>query len=346
MDSKAAASDPVVLIGFESPRAAERRVAGVAAIAHVAAEARRAGARTADVLLADGGALSAVALEDIRRAVPGMLVSFVSKGESPGRLFPSLIPLDDNRAATRFVLQGTGKPGDGVVSRYLNRPLSRSVSALLLTSPAVRPWHATLITSFVSAAMFLSLVFGGGPGLLIGGLLFHAASVLDGVDGEIARATYRSTHRGAVLDNRVDIATNILFYLGLTVSLTQLHKPHAALIAGWAVVAGLVGSMLLSWLSRQLGEQGNFDVLKRYYRRRWPRGIPRSITEALVMITSRDFFALGSALLIIAGHPRLVSIGLANFATLWVLLIVLAMPPLLREKKVTGLALEGTSPLG
>jgi phosphatidylglycerophosphate synthase len=332
MESKNSHCETTVLLSFRDIGAAERRIGGVAAVAHVAAEARAAGAREIRIVLDDGQPLSPAARADLCRACNGSAVHLLARtGESEAiRPFRSGIPLDDSGEAVRHVVRHTGKGSDGLVSRYLNRPISRALSGSLLRLPGIRPWHATAVTAVVAVAMFLSLVFGGWPGLMAGGILFHAASVLDGVDGEIARATYRSSSGGAVLDSLCDMATNILFYLGLTISLTALHKPYAALITGWAVLAGLTGVALLNWMVRQVGEPGDFDLLKRFYRARWPRGVPRLIVDTFVMITSRDFFALGAALLILAGQPRLVSLGLAGFASLWVVMILLAMPPLLR----------------
>jgi phosphatidylglycerophosphate synthase len=342
MESENSRGETAVLLSFRDSGAAERRIGGVAAVAHVAAEARAAGAREIRIALGDGRPLSPAARADLGRACNGSAVHFLDAaiGREPIRPFRSAIPLDPDQAL-RHLVRRTGKGSDGVVSRCLNRPISRALSAWLLRFPGIRPWHATVATAGVALAMFLSLVFGGWPGLIAGGILFHAASVLDGVDGEIARVTYRSSAGGAVLDSLCDMATNILFYLGLTISLTALHKPHAALITGWAVLAGLTGVALLNWVVRQVGEPGDFDLLKRFYRARWARGVPRLIVDTFVMITSRDFFALGAALLILAGQPRLVSLGLAGFASLWVVMILLAMPPLLRGATASGrLAVE------
>jgi phosphatidylglycerophosphate synthase len=343
MESENSRGETAVLLSFRDSGAAERRIGGVAAVAHVAAEARAAGAREIRVVLGDGGPLSSAARADLGRACNGTAVHFLDAptGGEPIRPFRSGIPLTDSGEAVRHLVRGTGKGSDGLVSRYLNRPISRALSVRLLRFPGIRPWHATAATAMVAIAMFLSLVFGGWTGLMVGGVLFHTASVLDGVDGEIARATYRSSAGGAVLDSLCDMATNILFYLGLTISLTAVHKPHAALITGWAVLAGLTGVALLNWVVRQVGEPGDFDLLKRFYRARWARGVPRLIVDTFVMITSRDFFALGAALLILAGQPRLVSLGLAGFASLWVVMILLAMPPLLRGASASGrLAVE------
>jgi phosphatidylglycerophosphate synthase len=316
-------------LAFCNADAAEAPVAGVATVAHAAHLAGRGGVREVWIDLRDSSRLSESALDDVRRACPGIAVR-QGAGEAMALHHP--FPFRDRGEATRWLLRTTGKEGDGYISRHLNRPVSRAISAFLLTRfPGVRPNHATAATFLVALLMFASLILGGWPGLILGGILFHAASVLDGVDGEIARATYRSSPAGAVLDSAVDMATNLLFYAGLTASLSHFYGRIQLEVGGWAVVAGLSGLALLSWLVRQVGEPGNYDLIKRFYRARCPAGFPRFVVEMFVMITSRDFFAFGAMLLILAGQPRMVILGLALFATLWLFLILLALPSLLRN---------------
>jgi CDP-L-myo-inositol myo-inositolphosphotransferase len=323
-----------VRLAFGNAGEAEAPVAGVASIAHAARLACRRGAREVWIDLRDGGRLSEAAMDDVRRACPSVLIRAggSERGGLPSATVHHPFPLGGDGEAIRWLLSSTGKEGDGYISRRLNRPVSRAISAFLLTRfPEIRPNHATAGTAAVALLMFASLIFGGLPGLIAGGLLFHFASVLDGVDGEIARATYRSSPSGAVLDSVVDMATNLLFYVGITISLFRAYGRIQLEVGGWAVMAGLSGLALLSWLVRQLGEPGNYDVIKRFYRARCPSGFPRFVVEMFVMITSRDFFAFGSMLLILAGQPRMVTLGLALFATLWLFLILLALPSLLRN---------------
>jgi phosphatidylglycerophosphate synthase len=322
------------LLLFRDANAAGRPIAGVAAAARAAAVLVEDGAREIWIALEDGGRLSAAAEDDLRRACPGVTFHYGSGDGVPAIRGEEILPLGSDAAAARQILRETAKESDGVVSKYLNRPVSRLLSALLLQIPGFRPVHATIGTALIALAMAYELLFGGHKGLLWGGILFHAASVFDGVDGEVARATYRSSARGASLDTAIDMMTNILFYVGVTVSLTRIFGPGQAMVGGWAVAAGLTGMLILGWLVRQLGEPGNFDLLKRFYRDKFDSGFPRLVVDAMVMITSRDFFAFGSAVLIVTGHPKLVTLGLALFASLWVVLIVLALPQMVRRAQL------------
>lgn len=324
------------LLLFRDAAAAGRPIAGVAAAARAAAVLAEDGAREIWIALEEGGRLSAATAEDLRRACPSVTFRFGAGEGVPTIRGEEIIPLGSDGAAARQVLRETAKDSDGLVSKYLNRPLSRALSALFLQVPGFRPVHATIGTALIAIAMGIALIFGGKGGLVAGGLLFHAASVFDGVDGEVARATYRSSARGAFLDTAVDMATNFLFYVGVTVSLTRIYGVGQTMVGGWAVAAGLTGMLILAWLARQVGEPGNFDLLKRFYRDRWQSGFPRRIVNSVVTVTSRDFFAFGSAFLILTGHPKLVTLGLALFASLWVLLILLALPSIMRRAGRAG----------
>ena len=319
------------LLLFRNAASAGRPIGGVAAAARAAAMLAEEGVREIWIALEEGESLGAATLDDLRRACPD-IVFHVGAGEGvPAIRGEEIIPPGSDGEVVRQLLRDTGKASDGIVSKYLNRPISRALSAILLQIPGFRPTHATVGTALIALAMAAALLFGGRAGLVWGGLLFHFASVFDGVDGEVARATYRTSDFGALLDSLVDMGTNLLFYVGITVSLTRLYGVQQAMIGGWAVAAGLTGILILGWLVRQMGEPGNFDLLKRFYRDRLHSGFPRLVVEAFVTITSRDFFAFGSTVLILVGLPKLVTLGLSLFASLWLVLIFIALPHMVRQ---------------
>ena len=79
---------------------------------------------------------------------------------------------------------------------------------------------------------------------MLGGILVHVASVLDGVDGEIARLKVRASAWGALFDGVLDRLGDAAVVAGLAVwslSPTEGHSPTVI-----AVVAALAasGSML------------------------------------------------------------------------------------------------------
>jgi phosphatidylglycerophosphate synthase len=313
---------------------------------HVVAPDALADIRTAVALFGDRRLVTAAGLDRFARSDADSLLcdgveTAVRTAAGPSGRSLSCLPgetldLDRPAAAAREILKGTAKASDGVVSRLLNRPVSQRISALLLHIPGIRPGHLTAVTALLGLIMFAAFVFDGYAGLVVGGVLFHVASVVDGVDGEIARATFRNSRRGAVLDTSVDMATNLLFYLGVTIALTRLYGPHHALVGGWCVVLGLIGLFIIRRLVAKAGEAGSYDIIKIHYRRRYPDGVPAQIVAFIVAITSRDFFALGNALIILCGGGAAVTYLLAGCSTVWVAFILIAAPSILREAEAAG----------
>ncbi len=106
------------------------------------------------------------------------------------------------RILPRLLRRSLLKPGDGPVSRYMNRPISTRISVwLFLRGISVSP-------NLISAVSFLTCV--GGAALLalgggvLGGVLVQLSSILDGVDGEVARLFQRASGFGKVFDALLD----------------------------------------------------------------------------------------------------------------------------------------------
>lgn len=200
--------------------------------------------------------------------------------------------------ANHAFLRATGKSEDGLVSRYLNRPISRSISALLLRFPAIRPLHATAGTALLAVLMLAALVFGGATGAIVGALLFHAASVFDGVDGEIARATFRTSATGARLDSLIDAATNLAFLGGLSFNLYSRNHGEAALAGLAGILILFIGLWQIGSRSQSLGQPINFEAVKVYLRRGRPNSL---LTNLLIWLTMRDFIAAACAMAVVLG---------------------------------------------
>jgi CDP-L-myo-inositol myo-inositolphosphotransferase len=253
---------------FASAMNADRLVAGVPAAARLARVLRSvAGDAPLVLLLPEGSALAPRTMAEIARLAPGMAVEVRTSAEGmviPGEALPDAEalaavltqatpvpappadPLAALDAAGRAILRATSKASDGIVSRRLNRPLSRAVSGLLLRLGGVRPGHATVLTALAALAMLACLIAVPSPaGLAAGAVLFQIASVIDGVDGEIARATFRSSKAGASLDSLVDALTNLAFLGAAGASFAMQGEAAAALVAAGACGVQAVGLAIL-----------------------------------------------------------------------------------------------------
>ena len=341
------------VVTFVGACQAERRVAGVAACARIVREAAQAGFAETWLVVPDGDSLNDAAMEDVRRLAAPMTVEIVDGERAmaledrndgglvslPGdRLIPAerlaaalardgdwggpgSIRLDDPGASAE-ILRRTAKASDGPVSRRLNRPVSQRISALLVRVPGIRPGHATAGTAFLAVAMFAALVGGGAGGLVAGALLFQAASVFDGVDGEIARATFRSSRRGAVLDSAVDVATNLLLILGLAVNLGSAGNPLSVALAAWGFALFVLGLTTIAWRAARSDGSFSLDLVKHHYRSRFSGRLVPWLIGMATIVSSRDFFALLFASLILLGQPMAVLYIFAAAATVWIMFVI------------------------
>ena len=136
-----------------------------------------------------------------------------------------------------------GKLQEGLVSYYLNRRVSRPLAKLLVPTP-VTP-NQVSFASFVIALLSLGLFLSGHN--VWAGLAAQASSIVDGVDGDLARLKGMVTRFGgffdAVLDRYADVAT----LAGLTYwsyEYGAVASPEMAWVVG---LAAITGSLMLSY---------------------------------------------------------------------------------------------------
>lgn len=315
---------------FASARSANRLVAGVPAAARLArAWGAACPGAPLTLTMGDPGTLDPLTHAEFARLAPGAVVAMgadaVHELSLPGELLPDADdiaamlagampvpppPADPIAAldkAGRGIIRATAKPGDGIVSRHLNRPLSQAASTVLLRWAWMRPGHATVLTALTALLMLACLLTGTIAGLIAGAVLFQAASVVDGIDGEIARATFRTSASGAAWDSGVDAATNLGFLAGVIANLWLRGETGGSMIglAGLATLA--LGMGLLGLHARARGEPLHFDGAKQMLGTR-----ETAVTRWLRYITMRDFYCLFLAVMIAAG---LTTAALTIFAT-------------------------------
>jgi hypothetical protein len=199
-----------------------------------------------------------------RRAIPRLMETSVSRSEiissnSERELWEAYFRLvesgsraggweyitDGNRIdeiEIRF-LRGSGKSQDGFVSRYLNRPISRVVTRLLLRFPTT-PNAWSLLIFVIPVMASLILVQGTYWASFSALVLFQIFSILDGCDGEIARAKFLESERGRWLDGLCDILSNILLVAGLGFGLFR-QAQHARFSGWFYLVEGLMAAALI-----------------------------------------------------------------------------------------------------
>jgi CDP-L-myo-inositol myo-inositolphosphotransferase len=172
--------------------------------------------------LARGDASLAGAVTELARRVPLGAVPL-----PPGTWWQDVDTPEDLRKARRLLRRSLTKEGDGPVSRYLNRPISSRLSMALAHLP-IHPDAVSALAFAVGLAAAWALWRGHG---LVGAVLATLSSILDGVDGEIARLQVRTSPGGALLDGVLDRLADAAILAGL----------GAWALAGGADPAGTVG---------------------------------------------------------------------------------------------------------
>jgi len=128
---------------------------------------------------------------------------------------------------------------DGLVSRYLNRPLSRPIARSLVGTP-LTPNAVTLITLAFAVAAAAMTAAGWA---IAAGIAIQAVSVVDGVDGDLARLKGMSTKLGHVLDAVTDRYADALILGGMTIAAARFEDhPRPEVVGALALAAALTVS--------------------------------------------------------------------------------------------------------
>ena len=153
----------------------------------------------------------------------------------------------------------------------------------------------------------LGLLVAGDPVMLaLGCVLFHILSVLDGTDGELARVKFESTDWGARLDTAVDMATNLLFVIGLNIGLFRIYGVEYQLLGQLLVFGGLLFVLSMMLLVRFGPGGGSFDILGRAIDNRI-QDYPRlQLVIPARKLFKRDFYALFFAVLGALGLAKVI----------------------------------------
>lgn len=215
----------------------------------------------------------------------------------------------DLQAVERQLVRATGKPSDGLVSRTLNRPISQLLSRWLVQT-RVTPNQISFAVLGVLGAATWTVARGTPLGFVIGVLLFHLASVLDGCDGEIARAKFLESRRGAWLDTSVDLLGNFLLPLAVAVGLSrQAGLPaelrSSYLMEGLLTSAGIAVGVFGVARARPREGRADFNDFGSTAVARF--GLPRWLTrvlQGLVHLLRRDSYVFMFVILAVLGQPE------------------------------------------
>ncbi|MBW2526237.1 MAG: CDP-alcohol phosphatidyltransferase family protein [Deltaproteobacteria bacterium] len=191
--------------------------------------------------------------------------------------------------ATHLLFEACRKSVDGAVSRHINRHVSLFLSKRLVHTP-LSPNGATIITFLVGVVAAWFVAQGGYLNTVIGATLFQLNSILDGVDGELARVRFQQSKLGQWLDTIGDDAALLLFYAALAIGTRDL--PHGLLwsTCAWIAAAATALSALLYYTELARIGSGDLYAIEWDFDKKPPAGLRDRVVLLFRTILKQDFF--------------------------------------------------------
>jgi len=251
------------------------------------------------------------------------LVGVTAVPMPPGLVQPARTPAEIRRLE-RSLLDALRKPTDGLISRHVNRRVSLLVTRFLMNTP-VHPNHVTLATLVLGVASGLVGMRGGYFAAVAAALLLEAQSILDGVDGEMARLKHLRSRAGEWLDTIADDVSNLAFVTGIACNLVRGGAAWAIIVGTVTVGTAIVGRLLVYWLLSSVYRVGDqFAIRWEFIPTEGAGGVAwlgSRLMWLLRAMIKRDFFATLFVVLAILGRTDVI-LGLALIGAVGFLLKV------------------------
>jgi len=179
------------------------------------------------------------------------------------------------KKAEKLLLKSLIKPTDGVISYYLNRPLSLRLTKYLVNTE-VSPNFISFLSFLISigAGFFFSL--GVSFSNLVAGLLAQLSSIIDGCDGEVARLKYKTSSWGGWFDAVIDRYAEAGIILGIILGAIKQNVFFSSQVIWVLGYLSLAGSIMNSYTAIK------FDAIFKEKRGKFRFG--RDIRLFLIMI--------------------------------------------------------------
>jgi phosphatidylglycerophosphate synthase len=239
--------------------------------------------------------------------------------------------------ARRALLASVRKASDGVVSRYINRPISIQISrvcmALRLSPNFIS--GVNLLLMLLSAAL---LALGGYPNILVASILYQMTSIIDGSDGEVARLTWKMSPQGARFDTFCDQLGYFLFFIALPFGLYNSPQEETSaymisslgretfLVLGGTVLLGLAMMffVMLRYIHRTHSEH-TFQIIndvEQAARKTGAIAMLDRLVFRVAFLFRHDFFALFAMIILILNLAGVFLWFVAGI--IWILVLYLA----------------------
>jgi phosphatidylglycerophosphate synthase len=144
-------------------------------------------------------------------------------------------------------MESFAKDTDGFFARHFDRKISGAVSRQLLKTP-VTPNQITVFVTLLGIGAGWLMAQPGDVSKIEGSLVFLLTSILDGCDGEVARAKKMTSTMGGWLDLWGDNVVHVAVFYGLGLGLYKDTGRGVYLVLGkFAVLGTIVSASLASY---------------------------------------------------------------------------------------------------
>lgn len=158
----------------------------------------------------------------------------------------SIVDASSAAEAERKLWAALTSTADGLVDRFLNRPLGRPLSKLLVRTP-ISPNQVSIVSILIGVA---SAWFFARGNFIAGALAFQLCAVIDCVDGDLARALFKQSRLGKWLDLGGDQVVHFSVFAGIGVGVARLDPSVPALALGASAALGVL--LCFAWIIRAL----------------------------------------------------------------------------------------------
>ncbi len=274
--------------------------------------------RTARILAARAPVAGGHAAELARLSV----VREVASAEPPYLAFTT--PVSDRvtlRRAERQLVWSLRKSADGIAAKLINRRLSLPMSWLLART-SIHPNHVTLIALAFALAGALVIAQGGYKAGVAGMLLVELGSIIDGIDGELARLRFQFSRAGQWLDTIVDDVSTVGYAAGVTANLAAAGVTWAVPVCVTAIIAFAITQSTQYLLIKAVYRSGDLAAIPWAFQS--SEFLSRQSTGPLAWIRltapklfKRDFVVTLCLAFAVLGHLELILASFAFGATMF-----------------------------
>jgi 1L-myo-inositol 1-phosphate cytidylyltransferase / CDP-L-myo-inositol myo-inositolphosphotransferase len=210
-----------------------------------------------------------------------------------------------SRAAEWAVLRRMNKSFEGPIDALVNWRFSMRITRALARGPmTVTPNHVTLLAIAIGITAAALVLRGGYLFVALGGVLLELNSILDSVDGELARFRFQYSKLGQWLDNLSDDIVDNLF-----IAACGLHLGGAWAWIGVGAALGRVLNSLIIYVD-VYRRTGTGDVFAFRYWFETDKATPDAVYDRASVLTylralgRRDTFVFAWMLACLAAFPQ------------------------------------------